>query len=61
MKILRLNQKVTHYDVQEAVEQFLASGGIIVQLPEQKNQQHSMVGGEKYQDYESYTEFLPSS
>lgn len=61
MSTMKLNQKVSHQDVQKAVQQFLRSGGIIVRLPEQKSELKPVVGGEKYEDYESYTALFPTS
>jgi hypothetical protein len=61
MSTMKLNQKVSHQDVQKAVQQFLKNGGIIVRLPEQKPQPKPVVGGEKYQDYEPYTALFPTS
>ncbi len=61
MKTLKSNRKVSHRDVRDAVKNFLKNGGIIVKLPEQKNQPTTMVGGEKYQDYESFTSLFSAS
>ncbi len=61
MKTNKFNRKVSHRDVRDAVKNFLENGGIIVKLPEQKNQPTAMVGGEKYQDYEAFTSLFPAS
>lgn len=61
MKTLKMKSKVSHHDVKHAVRQFLASGGIIVKLPEQKTQAQVLVGGEKYQDYEPFTSLFSAS
>ena len=53
-------ERVTHQDVRRALRKFLDDGGIIVQLPEQKSEQSAVVGGEKYDEYESLTAILPS-
>ena len=58
MKAQKIRNHVSHRQVSMAVRQFLQRGGIIVKLPEQKNQEKPVVGGEKYQNYESLTSIL---
>lgn len=58
MRTLKIRNQVSHQQVNMAVRKFLRRGGIIVKLPEQKNQQEVMVGGEKHQNYESLTSIL---
>ena len=53
MKFPIFNSKVTHDDVSKAVSQFLNEGGTIVCLPEQKSQDAPVIGGEKYEEFES--------
>ena len=53
-------ERVTHQDVRRALRKFLDDGGMIVQLPEQKSEQPVVVGGEKYDEYDSLTDILPS-
>ena len=53
MKDTKIRTTVSHEDVQRAVKRFLKDGGIIVHLPEQQGGDRPMVGGEKYQDFES--------
>lgn len=53
-------ERVTHQDVYQAVKQFLDGGGIIVQLPEQKSEQPAVIGGEKYEEFESLSAIIPS-
>ena len=55
-----LGDRLTHRDVIKAVQQFLESGGIIEQLPDQKSEQNVVIGGEKYEEYESLTAIIPS-
>ena len=40
------------------MKQFLDEGGLIIKLPEQKSQEKTVVGGEKYQNFESLTAIL---
>lgn len=61
MKTLRLNRKVSHGDVRDAVTKFLKNSGIIVKLPEEKSQPAVLVGGEKYQDYEFFTSLFSTT
>ena len=49
----KIGTMVSHEDVQRAVQRFLKDGGIIVRLPEQQGAERPMVGGEKYQDFET--------
>lgn len=53
MKIGKLNPKITHQDVQNAVKRFLESGGIINTLPEEPSDIRPMVGGDRHQNFES--------
>jgi len=53
-----LRTVLSHDDIQRAVKRFLTDGGIIVHLPEQQNQAHTMVGGEKYQNYETLSNLV---
>ena len=49
----KIRTMVSHEDIQRAVQRFLKDGGIIVRLPEQQGTERQMVGGEKYQDFET--------
>ena len=60
MKRRILGEKVTHQPVRAAVKQFLDDGGIIVTLPEEKSEQPPVIGGEKYEEYESLTSIIAS-
>ncbi len=60
MKWRIFGQKVTHQDVRAAVKQFLDDGGIIITLPEEKSEQAPVIGGEKYEEYESLTSLIAS-
>ncbi len=60
MKRRILGEKVTHQHVRAAVKQFLDDGGIIVTLPEEKSEQTPVIGGEKYEEYESLTSIIAS-
>jgi len=53
MKGNKIRTLVSHEDIQRAVQRFLKDGGIIVHLPEQNGAERPMVGGEKYQDFET--------
>ena len=53
-------ERVTHHDVQKALEKFLERGGAILQLPDQKSEQLVVIGGEKYEEYESLTAIISS-
>ena len=53
-------ERVTHQDVRNALNKYLDSGGRIVRLPDQKSEQLVVIGGEKYEEYESLTAILPS-
>lgn len=53
MKPLSKTKKVTHGEVQMAVKQFLKNGGIIVRLPDQPQLLDPVIGGEKYQNFDS--------
>lgn len=55
-----LGERVTHNHVRKALEKFLESGGTIVQLPDQKFDSLSVIGGEKYEEYELISAILPS-
>ncbi len=60
MKHRFLSEKVTHQRVRAAVKQFLDEGGIIITLPEEKSEQIAVIGGEKYEEYESLTSIIAS-
>lgn len=55
-----LADKPTHQEVIKAVRKFLEHGGIIEQLPDQKSEQMVVIGGEKYEEFESLTDIIPS-
>lgn len=55
-----LGERVTHHDVRKALNNFLESGGRIVQLPDQKSEQLVVIGGEKYEEYESLSAIIAS-
>jgi hypothetical protein len=44
----------------KAVRKFLEHGGIIEQLPDQKSETMVVIGGEKYEEFESLTDIISS-
>lgn len=58
MKRKQMAEPVTHQEVQQALHHFLKNGGLIQRLPAQEKQEQPMVGGDKYQNFESLANLI---